>query len=302
VFALPTDKPDGAVFEVVRFDHSPWEIHVLDDELDLLVQEGIPENPAFRSSGDPMRVWWVDRKTGAKTLLRGPEKDLNLAEVPVSPDHRYVALRQWRADSGAKRRTNVLHILDRENGCETKAFELAEESFSLVGWKESNSGLRAILVTNRWRFDENEVSELYLADPSTGRTERQDGIDARYDLDNPLSPAGKHRFRVGEDELVVMDTTGGQERHFVFHEDDRRFIGEECLEWTSPRYLKFNGQRLALIDVTTMKMCFPASADDVQFPSYSYKFSPDFRWVLYQGEGIDGEGLFIAPVEMPGEE
>ncbi len=25
------------------------------------------------------------------------------------------------------------------------------------------------------------------------------------------------------------------------------------------RYLKFNGQRVALIDVTTMKMCFPAS-------------------------------------------
>jgi hypothetical protein len=56
---------------------------------------------------------------------------------------------------------------------------------------------------------------------------------------------------------------------------------------------------LALIDVTTMKMCFPASADGTKFGSNSYKFSSDFRWVLYQGERSDGEGLFLAPVEMP---
>jgi hypothetical protein len=63
--------------------------------------------------------------------------------------------------------------------------------------------------------------------------------------------------------------------------------------------MKFNGARLALIDVTTMKMWFPTSADDGQFPAHSYKFSADFGWVLYEGEGIDGEGLFLAPVEMP---
>jgi hypothetical protein len=59
---------------------------------------------------------------------------------------------------------------------------------------------------------------------------------------------------------------------------------------------------LALIDVTTMKMSFPESANEGQFESYTYKFSSDFRWVLYRGEGTDGEGLFLAPVESPGEE
>jgi hypothetical protein len=63
--------------------------------------------------------------------------------------------------------------------------------------------------------------------------------------------------------------------------------------------LKFNGPRLALIDVTTMKMCFPKLADGAKFGSHSYKFSSDFRWVLYQGEGADGGGLFLAPVEVP---
>jgi hypothetical protein len=84
----------------------------------------------------------------------------------------------------------------------------------------------------------------------------------------------------------------------IFHEDDRRFVGPECVEWVSPKYLKFNGQRLALIDVKTMKMCFPVAANGGKFASHSYKFSPDFRWVLYQGETGDSEGFFLAPVEM----
>ncbi len=50
-----------------------------------------------------------------------------------------------------------------------------------------------------------------------------------------------------------------------------------------------------------MKMSFPVPADGVNFDSHSYKFSSDFRRVLYQGEGVDGEGLFLAPVEMPKE-
>jgi hypothetical protein len=93
----------------------------------------------------------------------------------------------------------------------------------------------------------------------------------------------------------------GKQRRFVFHEDDHRFAGPECIEWASPRYLKFNGPRPALIDVTTMKMCFPKSADGSKAGSHTYKFSSDFRWVLYQGGAIEGEGLFLAPVEMPRE-
>jgi hypothetical protein len=98
---------------------------------------------------------------------------------------------------------------------------------------------------------------------------------------------------------MVTDVSSGKQRRFVFHEDDRRFIGSECIEWVSPRYLKFNGKRLALIDLMTMKMNYPVSADG-KFGSHQYKFSLDFRWAVFQGESNDGEGLFIAPVESPG--
>jgi len=300
IFALPLDQPDGKPFEVVRFDHSPWTVRVLDDDLNLIVQEGVSESPGVKSSADPMRIWWVNGKKNEKKLLRGPEKDLHLAEEPVSPDQRYIVLSQWQDEPRKEGRTKVLEILDRESGksciCKLKAKDL-----SVIGWEKTETGLRVVAVTNRWQFDKKAGSELYLADPITGKLERQENVDARLEIDNPLSPDGKHRVRVGKDELIVTGVDDGKQRRFVFHEDDRRFIGPECVEWVSPRYLKFNGQRLALIDVTTMKMCFPVSADGAKFGSHSYKFSSDFRWVLYQGQGIDGDGLFLAPVAMPRE-
>lgn len=300
-FALPLDQPDPQPFEVVRFDHSPWALHVLDDNLNLLVQEGIPDFPGGRSSADPMRIWWVGDKGKEKKLLRGPEKGLDLAEEPVSPDHRYVAFHNWRDNAGKQGRTKLLYILDRESG-QTRGFELQGKDLSLIGWKQSETGLLGVTVTNRWQFGGNkEASELYLADPTTGKLERQAQVDARSEIDDLLSPDGKHRARVGKDDLIVTDMESGSQRRFIFHEDDRRFIGPECIEWASPRYLKFNGPRLALIDVTTLKMCFPSSVDSANFGSHSYKFSSDLRWVLYQGEKSDGEGLFLAPVEMPKE-
>jgi hypothetical protein len=298
IWALPLDQPDGKPFEMIRFEDSPWEVRVLDDDLDLIVQEGIPENPGMRSDGDPMRVWWVDGKTKAKKLLQGPEKGLDLAEVPVSPDHRYVALHQWKTNPGGKGRTHFLQILNRESG-EVKLCDSQGKDLDLIGWRKTDAGVRAIAVTNRWQFDKKEVSELYLVDPATGKAELQGNVDARLEIDSPLSPDGKHRVRAGKDELIVTDLERGEQRRFTFHEDDRRYVGPESVEWVAPRYVKFNGPRLALIDVTTMMMCFPASADDARFGSQTYKFSPDFHWVLFQGEESDGEGLFLSRVEMP---
>ena len=298
IFALTIDKPDGNHFELGRFDHSPWEIRVLDEDLNLLVQEGIPEKPGVKSSSDPMRIWWLDHKNKQKKLLRGPKKNLDLAEAAISPDHRYVVLDQWRGTG--KERTKLLHILDRNSGM-ARTVESHGKDLSLIAWKTTEAGLRAVAVTNRWLLDKNKSSESYLIDPATGEMQRQENVDARFELDNLLSPDGKHRVRVGKDDLIVTDLASGKTSRFVFHEDDRHFIGPECIEWVSPRYLKFNGTRLALIDVTTMKMCLPVSADGTKFGSHSYKLSSDFRWVLYQGETSDGEWLFLAPVEMPKE-
>ena len=178
--------------------------------------------------------------------------------------------------------------------CESQGNDL-----DLIGWRETETGLRVIAVTNRWQFGKKEASDFYLVDPTTGKVELQGNVDARLEIDNPLSPDGKYRVRVGKNDLIVTDTEHGEQHRFTFHEDDRRYVGPEYVEWVSPRYLKFDGQRLALIDVTTMKMSFPASADGAKFASHSYKFSPDFHLVLFQGEGSDGEALFLSRVEMP---
>ena len=192
ILALPTNQPDTKPLEVVRFDRSPWTVHVLDDDLSLVVQEGVPENPGVKSSADPMRIWWVDGNSKEKKLLRGPEKDLNLAERPISPDHRYVVLSQWRGDSRKEGRSEVLYFLDRENGksCSCKS----KQGLSVIGWKQIQAGLRLVAITNRWQFDKKEPSELYLADPTTGKLERQDNVDARLDIDNPLSLMASTEF------------------------------------------------------------------------------------------------------------
>jgi hypothetical protein len=245
-----------------------------------------------------MHIWWVDGKAKQKKLLHGPEKDLNLAEVPVSPDHRYVALQEWTNNPGGKGRTRFLLILDRESG-EAKRCESQGKDLSLIGWRETELGLRAVAVSNRWRFRMTGVSESYLVDPATGKVALQSNVDARLEIDNPLSPDGKHRVKVEKDQLTVTDLKSREQRRFVFHEDDRRYVEPASVEWVSPRYLRFNGQRLALIDMTTMKMSFPVRAEGAKFASHSYKFSPDFHWVLFQGEGIEGPALLLSRVEMP---
>ena len=64
-----------------------------------------PANPGRNIRDNPGRV---DGKRKEKNLLRGPEKDLDLAEAPVSPDNRYVALHQWRGKGNE--RTKLLHM------------------------------------------------------------------------------------------------------------------------------------------------------------------------------------------------
>jgi hypothetical protein len=298
VYALSLDQPNGEPVEIGRFDFSPWTVRLLNDDLDLLVQEGVPENPNVKSSGDPMQIWWMDQKTKEKKRLRGPEKHLNLVDVPVSPDFRYVVLDQWRVKPDGKGGTKLI-FLDRKNG-ESKDAELpSNKTLSPLGWKTTDAGMRLVAVTNRWGFEKDEVSKTYLIDPETGALERQDDPARQADPNKHPSPDAKYQAYVDGNELVITGLVTGESRRLVFHEDDSRFVDPECIEWASPRYLKFNGQRLALIDVTSMKMSFPALADRRRFGSHSFTFSPDFHWVLYQGEDDDGEGLYLAPVEMP---
>lgn len=291
ILALPLAVSDSEVSEIAHLDHSPWEVRVLNGNLDLIVQEGIPEKPGAKSSSDPMRIWWVGGQRKEKTLLRGPEKELGLAE---SPDLRFVGLHQWRGHPRTNDRRRVLIILDRESRAE-KIFDSTGGDLSLVGWKQTPTGFQAVTVG---RLARSQSKTTYLADPRTGSLEPVEA-DVEADFDRRLSPDRRQRFGVDGDHLVITDLPTDTERRFKFHDDDQEYLGEDCVAWVNERYLKFNGPRLALIDVTMLKMCFPLCADGSRFPSYSYVFSPDFRWVLYEGEAADGEGLFLAPVRPP---
>ena len=296
MIALSLDVPDAEPFEVARFEHPLWSVQILNEDLDLVACEGVAETPGIMSSNDPMRIWWVDHKKKLKKLLRGPEKELSLADAAVSPDLRYVALERWRGEPGAKDRSKLLTILDRESGAE-RDLDLGNQSLALTRWENTPRGLRAAVVTNRWGLDENEPSKLYFADPASGTLTLQDEEPSKRSYDR-LSPDKTHQFQIGENDLTVIDLESGSKQTFVFHEDDQQFVGEDCVEWTSPRYLKFNGPKLALIDVITMKMCFPKTVEGTGPPAYSCRFSPDFRWIFYEGDD-ENEGLFLAQVELP---
>lgn len=295
--ALSIETPDADPIEIAHFEYSPWKIHLVSDEMELLAEEGIPEQPGVKSSADPMRIWWVDHASKEKHLLRGPEKEIGLTEAPVSPDHRFVALDQYQTDPKDRSRHKVFHLIDRKAGSSVTV-KLPKIDLALIGWRQTDAGLRAVGLTNRWGFDKDQPSHTYWIDPTTGNLELQPDAEAPTEPDL-VSPDGKFRVQIGKDNLTVTNLESGEDRHFVFHEEDRPFVGEGCVHWVSPRYLQFIGPRMALIDAETLKMCFPTCADESRFPSAAFSFSPNFRWVLYQGEVTDEEGVFLAPVELP---
>lgn len=190
-------------------------------------------------------------------------------------------------------------IFDRESRTES-TFELPRKDLFLVGWKDTPTGFQAVAMTNRWRIHEGQPAESYLADPVSGSLERC--VGEQPTIESPLSRDKSCQVAIRGDDLVITDVRTGAERRFHFHEDDREYLGEGCIEWLNDRYLKFNGPRLALIDTKVMKMCLPPCADGSRLASQSYVFSPDFRWVLYQSETTDGDALFLAPVESTSEQ
>jgi hypothetical protein len=244
-----------------------------------------------------MKIWWVDRKKKEKLLLRGPEKDLGLSGSPLSPDGRYVAMQTYRDNPNGKGRYAVLLLLDRNSG-EVKTVDIPGQSLSVTGWRAKGVSFQAIATANRWESDK-ALRKVYSVDPATGEFEQVSSVDATSSA-KLTSPNGKYESRIAGMELVLTERDTGHERRFQFHEDDRRFVSEECVKWVNSRYLQFHGPRLALIDVSTLKMNYPAPVEkDKKFRSYGYQFSRDFQWVLYQRDGISSEGLQLGKVQMP---
>jgi hypothetical protein len=125
------------------------------------------------------------------------------------------------------------------------ALDLPDRSLTPVGWRGSGASLRVVLVTNRWGHG-GEGREAFLADPATGSLMEDPDAAATLDrLRGVVSPDGKYLAEVEEEgRLVLTDLATGRRRAFVFHEDDLPFVHDECIEWTSSRFLQFHGRRV----------------------------------------------------------
>lgn len=294
--AIEPGKP-GKPTDVASVEHELDSVTVLDpDAKRLLIVELIPKQKGVISSEDPKRLWWVDRTKNEKRELKGPwqGKSFHLAEKPVSPDGRFVAITNWlpRTD-GTRGNYSVIHVHHLMSGT-TQTIELVNHTPDPIGWFGTGKDLRLVFLKSR-RWEKNNKQEWFLGDPETGKyTLVEKSPLAGDEFASRLSPDGALVAAVeGKDKLTIRNIKTSQTRSFVFHEDDRRFVNEESIQWVSPRYLLLHLNRLAIIDVQTMKMSYPLATKD---ESRSHTFSPDFKWVLWQKPE---DGLYVSPVIMP---
>ena len=193
----------------------------------------------------------------------------------------------------------MLLLLDRTTG-KPRTVERPGKSLTLTDWRGEGQTLRGVVVIDRWSDDKSK-SEHFLIDPLSGTEEtpmaKSPSPAARW----LTAPDAMHRAMIRNNKLVLVEVASGRERRFRFHEDDTRFVHDEAVEWAGPRYLKFNGPRLALIDAAALKMSYPTSAADAKlYPSHGHTFSPDGGWVHYQcADGSAGAGLHLGRVRIP---
>ena len=294
LFALAPEYP-AEVIDLAHFENPVFEVHRIDEGPTVLVQEVLPTLSCGWSNGDPMRFWWVSG--GQSLLLRGPEKDIHLAESPVSPDRRYVALNQWRDRTDQNGRYSVVWLLDRERGT-TRLIDLPNRLVGLVGWKGQGAGLRAVLATDRWKFSP-EVPAIYLADPSSGAwVADPDPSPTIRRLNGIVSPDGRLLAEIeGGKELVVVDLVSGRRASaFLFPPGSNFTHAAECARWAAPGFLQPLGDGLILIDAFTLKVSHPLAEPEWIIPASGCRFSPDLAWVAYRREYRGDLGLYLGRV------
>jgi hypothetical protein len=296
IVAVPPDRPTQRMELDSRFQAID-RMAVLDPEVkQLLVLEVLPQEQGVISSNDPRRLWWVDRTTNEWRELNGPwdGKSFSLAEKPISSDGTLIAITEWRPRTdGLPGNKSVIHLLDRQSGA-SKTIELEDQSPEPIGWIGSGLETRLVcLKCHRWEVDQPQ--EWFLADPLTGGVSPAEHPPLPEDQSKRrLSPDGSLAVSLEKSaSLSIDDVQTGVKRTFTFHEDDQRLVHEGVFQWVSPRYLQLYLNRLAFLDVNTLKMSYPLAKDD---ESHGHTFSPDFKWVVFH----DSErNLCIQPVKLP---
>lgn len=290
------ERPDRLV-DVAQFQGDLEAMQAADaDANQILIVEVLRKEKGSISTEDPRRLWWVVRRSNETRELKGPWEGMSfyLAEKPVSPDLRYIAMTGWRArTAGTRDKQAVIYILNRQTGT-TRTIAMGDDSPYPMGWIGAGNNLRLAFVKNR-RWDKSQADEWCLAEPETGTFSAVAKSPMPSDESvRQLSPDGKLIASIaGKEELTINEKASGHTRTFLFHQDDRRFVSDDCFQWVSPRYLLLRLNRLAFFDVLTMKMSYPIPKND---ESAMHTFSSDFQWVLWQKPE---DGLYVSPVLVP---
>ena len=191
----------------------------------------------------------------------------------------------------------MVDLLDRATGA-AQVVGVPDRDLSPVGWRLTEAGLRALLLGKRRETGGDPRPSLYLADPATGSAIEVLELASARERFSLLSPDGRRIAEIRDrTTLIVTDRATGQQREFTFHEDDRPYVREESIRWVGPEYLQFDGRRLALIDVSTMKMNLPCLGSPADIRMIRARFSPDLAWIGYQEDG-NGDGLFLGRVAL----
>lgn len=227
----------------------------------LVLWEVLSTRPRVVSNRDPVALWLVDRDAGLRTQLSGPWGEINVhfGHAPFAPGASHVAIKQWAPGSG-RRLEAVVHLLHVGSG-ESRAFRVPGVSLDVLGWRSGSGEPRALLVGDEGNEEQPfDQRRAWLADPATGELVPVDPAELP-DLD-PHRCGSRIARIAGDDRLLVTDLETREERAFTFSEEDRDSVEPGCVEWVSPRYLFFSGERLAFIDVESMKMSFPLPREE----------------------------------------
>lgn len=258
-----------------------------------LLRETMPEDPSETSSEDPSRYWFLERGE-LIAILPGLTGKYQLADAPLSPDGRYVALRLWTKRKSGNGASASITIFDRKTG-KTQQVRDGDHSLELIGWAVG----RAMAEVERgFPFDPPEERAALELELGTGRlTPAKRELRSKFgDLPNPRSPDGRRAFRIEGTKLVVTDVASKKSRTLEFQPADHRWVETDSFAWVSPRYLTFHANRMTLVDTDTMQLSFPQPEGDRSL----VQFSDDFQRVLVVDvEGAMQLGRVVLPDPAP---
>jgi hypothetical protein len=265
----------------------------LDDEIQrILIVESIPQSTEYISSGDPNRLWWIDRSRKECRELKGPWTKTAFHLQTVSPDGRFVVL-----SAPPKPRTDRdrycwgIYILDRTTGKIVEA-TIRNRIVEPVRWVGEKADLR-IACLNGLPSEDEDPLHWFLVNPITGVCQRAKKPPLPTNDVRQLSP-DETRLAVFDDKkrLVITNLATKEERVFTFEKDERRRVINQ-VRWVSPRYVQLYVGRLALFDTENMTLSYPLPKED---DSRHHRFSPEFNWVLWWKPKV---GAFLSPIISP---